>query len=105
MTTWSSVSIVYFSLQLLSQAPLQSPQSFSLHFIPHFNFVLHFIAIFVGWSLLALLDEISADTEVAEELGVAATGNDNVAVSAATDNLDKLIFMVFPLKYVLCNAA
>lgn len=65
--------------------------------------MLHFIAIFVGWSLLALLDEISVDTEVAV-LGVAATGNDNAAVSAAIDNLDKLIFMVFPLKYTLCNA-
>lgn len=66
--------------------------------------MLHFIAIFVGWSLLALLDEISVDTEAAES-GVAATGNDNAAVSAAIDNLDKLIFMVFPLKYALCNAA
>ncbi len=60
--------------------------------------MLHFIAIFVGWSLLALLDEISVDTEVVVS-GVAVAGNDNAAVSAAIDNLDKLIFIVFPLKY------
>lgn len=60
--------------------------------------MLHFIAIFVGWSLLALLDEISVDTEVVVS-EAAVTGNDNAAVSAATDNLDKPIFIVSPLKY------
>lgn len=65
--------------------------------------MLHFIAIFVGCSLLVLLDEISVDIEVVVS-GVAAAGNDNAAVNAAMDNLHKLMFMVFPLKYAFCNA-
>jgi len=60
--------------------------------MPHFNFMSHFIAIFVGWSLLALLDEISVDAEVMVS-EVAAAGNDNAAARAAMDKLNKFGFI------------